>query len=290
MHTTEPTAATLRGLKAALEQGRHPNELTHERYDETHELFERSSDQQQLILHWLQALILSEFANFDPLKILSVGCGSGILDNPLVASIATKSQQVEYTAVDPNAVACRRFRNDFDEQQLENVELDIQQQTIESVDTSDHFHVIHLVHSLYYFKDPACTIERLLKLLAPDGKLVIVLAPNAKLNQLASCFWTHHQENGIWFSDGLADHLAENNLTFAKHRIDGEVDVQRCFDSDCRQGEMLLDFITQSDCQHLDDDVLQLCQDYLRSIGRQEDDSLLVPHPADAFVVTAPVS
>ena len=281
-----PTQLT-RGVGAVLVA---LHKLSHKRFDETHELFERSSNQQQLILEWLRDLILSHYASLDPLKILSVGCGSGILDNPLIRSIATTSKRVEYTGVDPNAVACRRFRDDFDNQELPNVRLDLREQDIESLTSSDRFHIIHVVHSLYYFDDPANTLDGLLKLLAPGGRVAVVQAPEAELNQLAKCFWTHHEENGIWFSDCLADHLSRRRLAFSRQRIDGEVDVARCFEADCPRGEMMLDFITQSDCRQLDDDILQLCLSYLRSISRRENGSLLVAHPADAFVIAATTS
>jgi SAM-dependent methyltransferase len=289
MLSVESRNEALDNLRGALEQGRVPCGLSHRRFDQTHELFEQSSNQQQLILEWLKNLIWSHYAGLDPLRVLSVGCGSGILDNPLIRSIAETSKRIEYTAVDPNAVACRRFQDDFDSQGLPNVRLDLWQQNIESLTSTDRFHIIHLVHSLYYFDDPADTLDGLLKLLAPDGRLVVVQAPEAELNQLAKCFWMHHEKNGIWFSDCLADHLSARRLAFLRQRIHGEVDVTRCFEADCPRGDMMLDFITQSDCRQLDDDIMQLCLGYLRSISRREKDSLLVPHPADGFVLSRPL-
>lgn len=285
MQTVESRVTALNHLRGELEQACRPFGLSHKRFDETHELFERSSNQQQLILEWLSDLIHSHCARLDPLRILSVGCGSGILDNPLIKSIATTSKRVEYTGVDPNAVACRRFQDEFDDQELPNVQLDLREENIETLTSTDRFDIILVVHSLYYFDDPADTLDGLLRLLAPDGKVVIVQAPEAELNQLAKCFWTHHAENGIWFSDCLADHLSQRRLAFSRQRIHGEVDVARCFEADCPRGEMMLDFITQSDCRQLDVDILQRCLSYLRCISRPEKGTMLVAHPADVFVI-----
>jgi ubiquinone/menaquinone biosynthesis C-methylase UbiE len=288
MQTLESRVAALHSLRAALERACRPFGLSDKRYDETHELFERSSNQQRRIREWLVDLISSHYASLHTLRILSVGCGSGILDVPLIESIATTSKRVEYTGVDPNELACRRFQDDFDNQELPNVQLDLREQDIESLTSTERFDMIHVVHSLYYFDDPADTLDGLLRMLAPEGKVVVVQAPEAELNQLAKCFWTHHEENGIWFSDCLAGHLSNRGLAFSRQRIDGEVDVTRCFEPDCPRGEMMLDFITQSDCGQLDDDVVELCLGYLRSISRPENDSLLVAHPADAFVLARP--
>ena len=289
MNSAESPVASLSGLRAAVEQGCRPDKLSYKRFDESHELFEQSSNQQQLILHWLNDLILSNYASLDPLKILSVGCGSGILDNPLIRSIAARSKSVDYTGVDPNPVACQRFREEFDNQELPNVRLKLWEQDVESLTSDDRFHIIHVVHSLYYFKDPAHTLDVLLSLLAPGGIMAVVQAPEADLNRLSKCFWAHHEENGIWFSCYLADHLTRRSLTFSRLRIDGEVDVARCLQADCPRGEMMLDFITQSASRQLDDDVHELCLNYLRSISRYEHGSILVAHPADAFVISRQV-
>ena len=74
MKSTQSNVATLDRLYGALDPARRPGKLSESRFDETHELFERSSSQQQLILDWLTELILEQYANIDPLKILSVRC------------------------------------------------------------------------------------------------------------------------------------------------------------------------------------------------------------------------
>ena len=67
MQSVESRVAALHSLRAALEQACRPFGLSHKRFDETHELFERSSNQQQLILEWLGDLISSHYASLDPL-------------------------------------------------------------------------------------------------------------------------------------------------------------------------------------------------------------------------------
>ena len=47
----------------------------------------------------------------------------------------------------------------------------------------------------------------------------------------------------------------------------------------------MLDFITQSESRQLDGDIVQLCLRYLDCVSRPQEDSLLVAHPADAFVI-----
>lgn len=133
--------------------------LSDERFDVTHETFECSSSQQQLVLQTLKGLIDSHEDSSGTLRVLSVGCGSGILDNQLISELASSAENFEYTGVDPNPVACRRFREDFKKLALPNVKLKVKTETVESLSINEPFDVIQLTHALYYFKDPADTLE-----------------------------------------------------------------------------------------------------------------------------------
>ena len=282
---SDSVEGALNELRAAVQNAPVSSRLSDERFDVTHETFERSSSQQQLVLQTLKDLIDSHEDSSGSLRVLSVGCGSGILDNQLISALASSAGTFEYTGVDPNPVACHRFREDFKKLGLPNVKLKVKTETVEALNINEPFDVIQLTHALYYFKDPADTLEKLRRLLAPGGKLIIVHAPNECLNQLSECFWSHHAEQGIWFSKCLEEHLLKQDIEFTSHRIHGEVDVTRCFEEGCPHGEKLLDFITQSDCQESDAEVRARCLHFLKKISRVDGESLKVEHPADVFVV-----
>jgi SAM-dependent methyltransferase len=259
--------------------------LSDDRFDVTHETFERSSSQQQLVLKTLKELISNHEASPGALRILSVGCGSGILDNQLISALASSAGTFEYTGVDPNPVACHRFREEFKNLALENVKLNVKTETVESLNINEPFDIIQLTHALYYFKDPADTLEKLRSLLALGGKLIIVHAPNECLNQLSECLWSHHAEQDIWFSESLEEHLVKQDIEFTSHRIHGEVDVTQCFEDGCPHGENLLDFITQSNCRESGGEVRARCLHLLKKFCRVDGESLKIEHPADVFVV-----
>ena len=283
---SESVEDALNQLRVAVKKAPASMQLSDERFDVTHEAFECSSSQQQLVLRALKELISLHEGSTGALRILSVGCGSGILDNQLISAIASSPEHFEYTGVDPNPVACRRFREDFEKLALPNVKLEVRTEAVESLNINNPFDIIQLTHALYYFKDPADTLEKLRRLLAPGGKLIIIHAPNEHLNQLSQCFWSHHAEQDIWFSNRLEEHLVRQGIEFTSHRIHGEVDVTRCFEKSCPHGEKILDFITQSDCRESDADVRARCLHFLKKISRVDGERLKVGHPADVFVVT----
>ena len=282
---SESVENALNQLRIAVQKAPASSQLSNERFDITHEAFECSSSQQQLVLRALKELIGSHEGSAGALKILSVGCGSGILDNQLISAIASSPEHFEYTGVDPNPVACSRFRKDFEKLALPNVKLEVRTEAIESLNINKPFDVIQLTHALYYFKEPAYTLGKLRRLLAPGGKLIIVQAPNEYLNQLSECFWSHHADQAIWFSRCLERYLIKQKIAFTCQRIYGEVDVTRCFNEGCPHGEKLLDFITQSDCRKSDAEVRERCLHFLKKISRLDGESLKVEHPADVFVV-----
>ena len=129
---SDSVADALNQLREAIHKSPVASQLSDERFDVTHETFERSSSQQQLVLRTLKELISSHEGSSDALKILSVGCGSGILDNQLISAIASSAGTFEYTGVDPNPVACRRFREDFEKLALQNVKLEGGREAVES--------------------------------------------------------------------------------------------------------------------------------------------------------------
>ena len=261
--------------------------LSDHRFDKAHERFERSSNQQNLILKSLTELVLA-FPFDESFKVLSVGCGSGILDNPLLAAIAAAEHTIHYTGIDPNPVACSRFQNEFEQLSLANVELDVRVETVETISGDERFDMIHAVHSLYYFDDPATAIEQLLERLKPGGKLVIFQAPKAELNQMADCFWFNDQQIEIWFSERLEDHINESGWDYAKSRIEARVDVTSCFDPLSADGALILDFITQVDCKAIEPATREHLLGYLDMIADVTGGGTLVPHPVDVFEIAAP--
>ena len=282
---SESVEDALNQLRVAVKKAPASMQLSDERFDVTHEAFECSSSQQQLVLRALKELISLHEGSTGSLRILSVGCGSGILDNQLISAIASSPEHFEYTGVDPNPVACHRFRENFEKLALPNVKLEVRTEAVESLNINNPFDIIQLTHALYYFKDPADTLGKLRRLLAPGGKLIIVQAPNEYLNQLSECFWSHHAGQDIWFSECLEKYLIKQKIEFTCQRIYGEVDVTRCFNEGCPHGEKLLDFITQSDCRESDAEVRERCLHFLKKISRVDGERLKVEHPTDVFVV-----
>lgn len=273
--------------------------MSDSRFDESHERFEGQSNQQAQILKWLQAFGCEQIGRClgkaeterQPFRVLSVGCGSGILDLPLIKTLADKVQafgadaSIHYTGFDPNAVACDRFREEFRNLKISSTELSVLEETVESYSHDQTVDLTHVVHALYYFTEPAVSLQALIERVAEDGELVIFQAPKGELNQLADCFWQDQFKDPIWFSADLEKHLQEIGISFTRSRLDAEVDVTDCFDSNSAEGRLTLDFIVQSDCANLSEPIRRRVLEYLQAISRVDNDKVFAPHPVDVFVI-----
>ena len=293
---TPTTLAMLNEIKHSL-QNLKPTPLSDQRFDESHEWFEGQSNQQSQILSWLQEFGQVQIARratkpsliAKPFRVLSVGCGSGILDLPLITTLAQpatdRREMIQYVGIDPNPIACGRFRDEFRKLGIDSTELIVLEETVETYRQEHLVDLTHVVHSMYYFADPAASLQSLIQNVAEDGELVIFQAPKGELNRLADCFWQGHVDDPIWFSADLEKHLEERGVAFTRSSLHAEVDVTDCFDPNCPKGRLTFDFIVQSDCGELSHPIRESVLDHLRSISRIEGEKILAPHPVDVFVI-----
>lgn len=292
------TDSMLNDLKQSL-RNLQPSPLSDDRFDQSHQLFEGQSSQQAQILEWLQRFGRNQIerrfrkmgAKREKFRILSVGCGSGILDLPLIKSLAGQieahdaGRMIHYTAIDPNYIACARFRDEFCNQEIKSIELSVLEETVESYEHDQLVDLTHVVHSMYYFAEPGISLQLLLERVAENGELVIFQAPKGELNLLADCFWQGHAKDPIWFSTDLDKHLQETGISFTRSRLDAEVDVTACFEDDCPKGRLIFDFLVQSDCEDLSKRIRRSVLDHLQAISRVDDGKVFAPHPVDVFVI-----
>ena len=113
-----------------------------------------------------------------PLRILSLGCGDGDLDLPLVQALAVEGP-VDYVGVDVNARSLERFHDrvssDAGGPVTRALTITLEECDLASLSDAAGFDVVLLAHVLYYVADPAALIRDVLdRLLRTDGRLLVV--------------------------------------------------------------------------------------------------------------------
>jgi len=260
------------------------DELGDARYHSTHETFEAASNQRALIIDWLEDLAdRTPFPRNREARLLSVGCGGGVMDRRIVDVFADHVESLSLVGVDPNPEHTSAFM-----EQITSGGFPVQVHTgmFESFSTEKQFDIIHFVHCLYYFEHIEPELRKAVDMLAPGGVLVVLQAPNEALNHLADRVWKKQFDQSAWYSDDVVAVLNGMDVDYRVHRIDAELDVTACFEPDNETGQEILDFIVQADTRKLTRTLQASIDESLRSICRQRGQHLFCAHPVDAIAVT----
>lgn len=261
-------------------------ELDDAHYHAAHERFESASNQRALILDWLEDLAdRARFPAERAARILSVGCGGGVMDRRIAQVFFEHVERFALVGVDPNSEHTRAFERQF---ASEGVDVEVFTGMFEEFSTGHRFDVIHFVHCLYYFEKIEGELQKAYEMLAPGGTLVVLQAPNEALNHFADRVWKKQFDQAAWYSDDVRAALTKLGIEHRAHRIDAEVDVTECFDRDSASGTEILDFIVQTDTRQFEPGFQQSLRDSLRAISRERGRRRLCAHPVDAIVATRP--
>jgi len=267
--------------------------LSDARYLETHGIYEGRSDQQGLIIDWFADFFADQVAPTLPpegsFRVLSIGCGSGILDVSIATRLLEQTNDLHYVGVDPNQIECEVFEQQFRDASLDSSQhkarVEVVPATFEDFEAGCSFDLIHFVHSLYYMPDPTAALEKARKLLAPGGRLVVFHAPCEALNDLTVRFWDKEYARPTRFAEDFAEILDDWRWDYERERVDARLEVSPLSDADSSIGLALRDFIVQFDSLRLPAPVQALVGRYLRLISVEDRGETHIAHPVDVFVI-----
>lgn len=258
-------------------------ELSDRRYHATHERFEAANNQRDLIMSWLASLAETiSFPKGRPTRILSVGCGGGVMDRKITDLFAVRSERLSLVGVDPNRQHTEAFERMFSGG---GFEVEAFCGMFEDFSDDNGFDLIHFVHCLYYFEQIEPELEKAAGMLAPGGAMVILQAPNENLNHLADRTWKKQFDQSAWYSDDVLASLDRLGMRARSQRLLAHIDVTECFDSESDLGIDILDFIVQADTARFSRPFQSSLRQSLASICTSRGDRLVVEHPVDAIVV-----
>ncbi|XP_040297459.1 histamine N-methyltransferase-like [Bufo bufo] len=107
---------------------------------------------------------------------------------------------------------------------------------------------IHMIHMLYYVEDVPATLTFFRSLLAPNGKLLIILISG---NSGSSILWKKYgprlprNDQGI-SADNIADMLRSEGTKYQSYELPSYINITECFIDGNRNGDLMLDFLTLS--------------------------------------------
>ena len=253
-----------------------------EHYMASHEAFELASQQQAQVRHLIEreAMRLVR-SGVGTLRVLSIGCGSGILDFPLLGHLSGYIK--EFVAIDPNPDSISQCKRTY--KALPDLPpCSFVSSRFESFETEDRYDLIYCSHVLYYTKDHRAFVESMLSLLRQHGALVIAHAPREEMNALAQVFRSRQQESDFYDEDlkRIIESLAPSPPISC--RVAASI-PRHLFSAASPQGELLLEFLIQTQWSPLPLPVKRHVESYIDECALHDSTQLVLPHPATIFAL-----
>jgi SAM-dependent methyltransferase len=285
MGSPSPPDALLSRLTDALQRNAcavRPLDEAH--YVDAHRAFEQASTQQSQIRGVIEAeaqrLLRNGSAGLD---VLSVGCGCGMLDAPLLAHLGDRVDS--FTGVDPNAVAldqCRRALGG----RAGPSDCRFECTPLEDFESDRRYDLIYCSHVFYYADAPVVLLDAMRALRRDTGTLVIAHAPKGCLNTLAQAFWPGQGPDADFYAPALRRLLSRNGRAAPTERQIDAYLPRPLFDDATPQGTLLLEFLIQAQWAPLPADVKAHVSDYLDQGARAtSSDRRVLPHPVTTFAL-----
>nr|XP_034986586.1 histamine N-methyltransferase isoform X1 [Zootoca vivipara] len=236
----------------------------HSHYVESFRLFLENSTEHQCMLEFIQkklpGILSSIGSGKSTINILSVGGGAGEVDLQILAGVQAKYPGVAICndVVEPSAEQISAYKERVAKTaNLENIKFSWHKETSLEYESRmkgskevKKWNFIHMIQMLYYVKDIPATIRFFHSLLEPGAKLLIILVSGTSgwarlwekygsrlpLNDLCLYVSSAHIEEIL---DGAG-------LKYKSYELPSDMDITDCFTDGNRNGELLLDFLTET--------------------------------------------
>jgi len=260
--------------------GHHAPPLPDAYYLEAHDAFEAVSRQQPLIRDRLSALIAERATAVGrPIRLLSVGCGGGQLDIPLLEQACGLVER--YTGVDPNEVELESLRAGLPQ----GLSADLRASAFAACEFAGEFDLSYAVHMVYYVGDVADFADRIIASVSAPGLAVVVVAPKSPMNQIADIIWRSHGVHSV-FADTFAQTLDASNVDYKRERIAAEIPYE--YYEDDAADARVADFTVQTRIEALPPDIRDAVYNAFRHAAVQAPGGRALEHPADLFLISTP--
>ncbi|KAM5180768.1 histamine N-methyltransferase A-like [Mantella aurantiaca] len=234
------------------------------RYVESFRLFLQNSTEHQCMQHFIDTklapIMYSIGDGKSVINVLGVGSGKGEIDLQMLSKIQDKYPgiSINNNIVEPNTEHIMSYKErvaktpglehiTFRWNTMTSTEFEVQVKK-EKQDTKYDF--IHMIQMLYYVKDVPATLSFFTSLLSTEGKLLIILiSGNSVWPTLWKKYESHLLQNdmSMFITAGeVADMLSSMGAKYQSFDLQSELDISECFVEGDRNGELLLDFVTQT--------------------------------------------
>ncbi|NXV99105.1 HNMT methyltransferase, partial [Fregetta grallaria] len=234
------------------------------RYFQSFRLFLANSTEHQCMREFMEgqlpAVVESIGNGKSTINILSVGGGAGEIDLLILSKVQARYPRVTINndVIEPSADQIFKYKERVAEtSNLENVKFTWHEETAYEYESrmnaekkSKKWDFIHMIQMLYYVKDVPATIRYFHSLLEPQAKLLIILVSGfSGWETLWKKYGSSFPLNDLCSYVSAADIkriLDSASLKYQLHELPSHMDITSCFIEGDKDGELLLDFLTET--------------------------------------------
>ncbi|XP_075685348.1 histamine N-methyltransferase [Rhinoderma darwinii] len=234
------------------------------RYVESFRLFLKNSTEHECMQQFIETRLPDVVSSIGDgktvINVLGVGSGSGEIDLKIFSKIQARYPGVPINTdiVEPSPEQLLSYMERVAKTPgLENInftwykktsaefELQVKKEKLET-----KYDFIHMIQMMYYVKDVPATVKFFRSLLAPNGKLLIILVSG---NSGWSTLWKKYgsrlplNDLCLYITAGdIADMLSSEGAKQECYELPSDMVITECFIDGNRNGDLLLDFLTET--------------------------------------------
>ncbi|KPA11413.1 Methyltransferase type 12 domain protein [Candidatus Magnetomorum sp. HK-1] len=270
--------------------------LNDSRYAKLYSIRKKASTMTQAAIEWIEKHVnqLACLSTEKEFLLLSVGCGDGDIDLPLIKKLSRKlkknNQVLHYIGLEPNPFHYQTFKKRIKEISFENnVHIDIRQTSFcqpKGFTSQKQFDLILMSHVLYYFIDPYVTIRSALTITKPSGYLLIIHQTRTGIPEIQNRIM--HQIKGNidenLTTEHIGNHLEQDKIPYDYYEIEAYLDVSECIQkSDTGIG--IMSFCLECDLEKIDDIALNSVHQAFTEHSIKTDSKSAIREPIGIFLI-----
>ena len=253
-------------------------------YAQQFKAFRGMTDQPEVQSDVVSRHLLKALESHSPgreLKVLSVGCGDGTMDNMILTKVLAScpTALISYTGLDINPQFCAES-----EERLQHLPVakNVICESFETVDASklETYDFIYLVHVHYHFQQLKSAFVKITQLLNSEGRCVLIAAPPRSLQiNLMAQFWRNEDKYYLRTMDDAVKVLEDIGIPYQLRDITTKLDLNSCFKDGWSSNfsRFMLDFICGTKLTRYPDNISKLCIAYLTAATSEGPGEFVLP-------------
>ncbi|MBF0452184.1 MAG: class I SAM-dependent methyltransferase [Candidatus Magnetomorum sp.] len=266
-------------------------------YAHLYSLRKQASTMTQAAIEWLSQHThrFIRSSNETVFSILSVGCGDGAIDLPLVTLLSKELKKekrcLDYTGLEPNSLHYQTITKKFEQLSFDtHVHVDIQPIGFcqpNGFTSLKRFDLILMSHVLYYFIDPYAVIRSALTITKPHGHVLIIHQTQKGIPEIQKQIMqtVKGNENELLTAEDIQYRLDETQLAYDYHEVPASLDVSECL-KQTDTGIGIMSFCLECDLEQADNRLLnKVHQAFTEHCIQTTDNKSIIQEPIGIYLI-----